>query len=686
MSLPKKDSVSAFFAALAVALYFVLLELIKAHRSSQWSGMDAAGWAWAGAGLALYFAVLFLAVLALERLLSFVWRRERGGEGRWIAPGAAAGVALWCFLSLFREHVPTPDDAIVLAGIAAFGLGWPVLHRLGRFSFPEYTTCCVVVLATGIAAVPAVNSLCLFEANRSYAVTVYPLAWTLGIAVTLLAVWTTHRRWFQIIGSVLAVIALPLGTHFATTTSAPDEDAPPNLVLVVSDSMRSDYLSAYGGPVPTPHLEALASEGVRFARSYSLAPWTMPSMSALFSSAYPPSLSPGASQERWLTEIWRYHTNPESALLAETLQARGYTNGAMTANALLWVLPYVLRGFDVDARSHPITTSRYGPLMAFPFLQDVFAVLCPSLLDLRPRDCTADLNRYSRAFLRRHREKPFFLWVHHIDPHAPYAPPKRFREMEGPWPFFYPFPGGERWGVPQLGLDFTVAEEHRPYVRSLYEGELRYMDESVGKLMDWLEELGLRDNTVVCFTSDHGEELWDHQRWGHGQSCYEELIRVPLILRGPGVPEGATVQPAVSAVDLLPTLAELLGLPPDPAWRGKSLVGAWDNPATLTDRPSVFVQGTSNKAWPHPEQAVVHGTGKLIRKAGGGGTALYDLAGDPAETKDISEQAPERKQQLGGQLDAWLDSFPSLFGDTPSPGGLEQGEEMLEELQNMGYL
>jgi len=265
---------------------------------------------------------------------------------------------------------------------------------------------------------------------------------------------------------------------------------------------------------------------------------------------------------------------------------------------------------------------------------------------------------------------------------VPYDPPARYRTLDGQWPFFYPYEGGEQWGLPIIGKDFSIPESQHDYIRSLYEGEIRYVDELVGELVDELEARGLRDKTYICFTADHGEELWDHGGWEHAHTVYNELIHVPLFFVGPGIKPQRVTQP-VSAVELMPTLADLMGIDSDSNWRGQSLGAVVRGEASVEDKP-LFAQATSNKAWPNPLQAVISDGYKLIRGAGDDHVWLYSLTDDPHETRDLAGEQPELVSAMRQLLEDWMGSFTWAFNaDVSNP---EQEQERIEALKSMGYL
>lgn len=671
-------AVQTLGAAFVLAFFFVFLEMVKASRSSQWSGTTWFDYLGLGAGLAVYVGVLFLLTLLVAAPLELAGlRRAALPVGIFIA-----GAVTWAVLSRYREITPTFDDVFVAAGLLAFALALALLPLTGRVAAPGVCTLAAMVWLAGISALVAAGDCFLFDVRRSEYVTVAPLLWMGMVVIPGLGVWfyTYSLR----VVYALAVVILPqaLSAVLCTESTARNPEAP-NLVLIVSDALRADYISTYGGHVPTPHLDRLAQKGALFEESYALSPWTLPSMTAMFASEYPAGLTPGVDGQVWLAQIWQYGLHPQGPAFAEQLKQRGYATAAITSNALMWTIPELMNGFETRATAHPILLAQEGLFRHLPFLQDTLAALFPALDGLRPHNASADMANYVHAYLQRVQHRPFFLWVHYIDPHAPYDPPHRYRRMHGPWPFFYPYAGGERWGIPRQGPGFAIEARDHAYVQSLYEGEIRYVDELVGKLLMQLETLGVRDKTYICLTSDHGEELWDHGDWGHGHAVYQEALRVPLVLAGPGIKPQRIPGP-MSAIDLIPTLADLAGVEKRAVWRGRSLAPVLRGESPHDSTQDIFVQGTSNRAWPNPMQAVISGGWKLIRKAGSGAVSLYDLKNDPKEKDDVTAKYPERVADLTKRLDDWLASFPSTF---PAPSqGTPLNKEMVDKLRTMGYL
>jgi len=654
----------------AFGVLFVWLEWTKAARASQWSGMGGDDLAYSAAAWSVYAA--FVLGLASAAALPLLYIRRIPTPMLATSATAAAALIIWAALSVHREIYPTSEDVLV----AELALGMAAVHLAA--AGPLVTG---GALLGALSALWAVSHFFIFDAGRELWSSTAPLGWAGACAVLLALCVLRHRKAAAIAAAALAAVPL---CAYALAVHQPwraDTDARPNLVFVVADTLRADYLGSYGGHVPTPRLDALAAEGARFHHSYALSPWTMPSMAGMFASEYPAGFTPNGSRDLWLRQTWSYVKGEHPPTIAEALQGEGYATGAFVANALVWSMPNVMAGFEQAAFSHPIMLAPSGWTASFPFLHAALEAWFPSADWRRPRDTTQAMNRYAEAWLKRHRRGPFLLYVHYIDPHAPYDPPESYRAQQGPWPFFYPYPGGEAYGQTPFDHRYHVDEAHRDYVKSLYEGEVRYVDDFAGRLFDSLDAFGLKENTFVCFTSDHGEELWDHGEFGHAHTVYNELISVPLIFRGPGIAP-REFDANVSGIDVMPTLFGLMNLPPQPQWRGQSLAPALLGKGAVEERPA-FGQATNDRRHPYPLQMAIDGRYKLIREDGTGSTRLYDLKTDPGEQRDIAAEQPDAAAAMRDVMDQWMKSFEYAL---PDDGAADIESETIEQLRGMGYL
>jgi choline-sulfatase len=397
-----------------------------------------------------------------------------------------------------------------------------------------------------------------------------------------------------------------------------DEPARPrNVVLVIADTLRADKLSAQGGPPgATPHLDALAAEGVRFAHANAHAPWTLPSIASLLTSLHPLEHGAGGHVPKFTG------LDPSVTTLPDVLRARGLQSHAIVNVTFLDPETFgVTRGFDA-----------------------VDQVSFENNVDLRAATATTDA---ALAWLDGEREgqRPFLLLVHYFDPHAVYAPPRHYREVWGAEPdkqSAWTFGTREEMVALRAG-QLDLSREILARAERLYEGEVAYLDAEVGRLVAGLEERGLMRDTAVVFTADHGEEFLEHGSFEHGHSLFEELIHVPLIVRAPGL-EPAVVQDRVRLVDVAPTICELLDLPSPESFVGQSLLGL----ARGTERGSRSVLAHGN-FWRAPLSSFTDGGWKLILDAAGA-AHLYHLDVDPHEQHDLAQAEAPRVEAMRAHL------------------------------------
>ncbi len=410
------------------------------------------------------------------------------------------------------------------------------------------------------------------------------------------------------------------------------------LLWISQDTLRADHLGAYGyARATSPGFDRMARDWVVFERAASTCSWTLPSLASQLTSRYP--TYHGAV----------LHNLPiadSSPALFEALSRQGFTVLGVTANDLLDPTHGLARGFD-----------------ALRFL------------DGR----AADVSRLLESSLDEWGGGDLALFVHYMDPHAPYTPPGAFEKL---------FDTGYR-GRP-LHTDFEAlsriedpAEVER--VRSLYDGEIAYTDREIDALVRALSARGLLQDAVVAYTADHGEELRDHGSWHHGGTLHEEVIHVPFAVRAPGV-KGARVDQVVSLLDLAPTLLELLDVPAPAAFQGRSLAGVMRG-AALPDAP-VYAETALTKQR-HHLVSVREGRYKYVVEVPPGrdpeprilAERFYDLEQDPRETAsrvDAPEAARLRRYALAYLARARREAQESR------PVSLEPAA--LERLRALGYV
>ena len=404
----------------------------------------------------------------------------------------------------------------------------------------------------------------------------------------------------------------------------------PNIVLVVVDTLRADHTTPYGWVVPTsPNLDAtLARPGVVFERASAQAPWTIPSMVSLLTSRFPGEvIGPTVAD---------YGIPGTIASLPRALAALGYETAAFVGNPALAEQLGFAQGFE---RFYVGDPAKEPPAWLY-----------------------ADhLTRMAKKWLAaRKGDRPLFLYVHYVEPHDPYENPE---VVAGRSPYYPDYHGSVAPTWPQgllLGkLKLTDPASDVRHMRALYDSEVHWVDRWVGALLNSFDADAQR-RTLFAFTADHGEELYDHGGWKHGRTMYDEVLRVPLVLRWDGrLPAGRRVIEPVRLIDLAPTLIDAAGAEPMPGMQGESLLpllrgedAARQRPANFAahflDGPrrpaamlgrwklALFDRAARVKPADDYEASLYRlEMGRLPR------LALFDLETDPREKTDVSAAHPE---------------------------------------------
>jgi arylsulfatase A-like enzyme len=430
-----------------------------------------------------------------------------------------------------------------------------------------------------------------------------------------------------------------------------------NVLLITIDTLRADHLGAYGYRRPTsPRLDALARRGVVFDQAYTYWPKTRGSFVGLMTGRFASQTGYGKTHPLLLD------FNPT---LASVLKGAGYATAATVDNPNVAAsLGYAI-GFD-----------RYRETWQEKELA--------SEMD-RARAITADGVRH---LAEAKPDRPFFLWLHYVNPHAPYEPPApwdtafldaaasrgpRLRPVDG---FHDGVP--KQWAVPGKTLGWYVAQ---------YDGEIAAVDAEVGRLVEALDASAVRDRTLVVVTSDHGESLGEHGYYfDHGEDLFDPSMRIPLIVAGPGVKAGARAGVLATTLDLVPTLLDAVKVSYPPDLAGDSLL-----PATRGEgRPERRrLQGQNDRnllgAWDRRFKVVA------TPSDAGARYALYDRESDPGETRDASGAQPDRARQERRELELFRERIDAQLVKTRRLLEGQSGEERLtpeacERLKAMGYV
>ena len=411
--------------------------------------------------------------------------------------------------------------------------------------------------------------------------------------------------------ALLAALSLPL----IAVSDSPGRYAerPRNVLLITLDTMRADRLPAYGFQgVDTPVLDRIAAEGTIFEEAFAAAPLTLPSHASLFTGIYPPRLGVRDNAGAPL--------GSEFTTLAEFLRAQGLETAAFVASAVLAPGRGVEQGFGLYSGGDPARCASAGP----PTRRRAGHVVDDAL-----------------SWLERRDGGPFFAWVHLFDTHRPFDLPPDYQDRY---------------------LD--------PYLAAI-----AYEDSQIGRLIVHLESRRLLEDTLVVVVGDHGESLGDHGEESHGIFVYQEALRVPLIMRGPGVSARRVTGP-VRLVDVTPTVLSLLGLTASDI-DGTSLMGRGERGG-----PEGDLEVYSESMYPlrfgwAPLRSLRADRYKLIDAPR---PELYDLSSDPGEERNASEQHPAvvaaMRSRLGAFDSAVRTSGPALAVD----------REVSNRIGSLGYV
>ncbi len=409
----------------------------------------------------------------------------------------------------------------------------------------------------------------------------------------------------------------------------------PNIALIVLDTLRADSL--YNGIKGSlvPNIKQIAQQGTLFANAFSPAPWTVPSHASIFTGQYPHKHN--AVHEHFRLEKY-------STTMAEILNSRGYRTAGFTCNPWLHETSGMEQGLETYEEIYKKQPKPYTDLGAQKATEMI----------------TTWINKYAG------KRKPFFLFANYMEAHLPYDPPKRIlasldSKETGPLMNSFSVLPCEQAGAYVVNPR-GYSSDWLARVSQLYNAEIAYLDEHIGTLLSCLRDSGTLDDTVLIITSDHGENLGEHNFIGHEFSLFNTVLHVPLIIRFPSAftPGRVSTEP-VSLIDVLPTILDivpdctkpadldglsLLRATPTQADSRRDILAEYSNPKTLINS---YFHGKYPKAdlsrYNVSLRSLQKGDFKYIR-SGNGTESLYDILKDPAELNDISSQFTDQIEKL----------------------------------------
>ena len=427
---------------------------------------------------------------------------------------------------------------------------------------------------------------------------------------------------------------------------APGPDTPANVLLISIDTLRADHLGCYGYDRPTsPNLDALAAEGAVFEDASATSPWTVSSHFSILTGLFPRSHG---------VDGWAKPMPADIRTLAGHFSELGFATGAFVNHVIL----NAERGFGTGFDTYVVEDEKLNPVG-------------------KSRVILENANRW----LIERGDERFFLFVHLYDVHSSYiSMPKFKRRFTGDYE-------GDVNGFAQQLKDFRLGElewddSDVGHLVDLYDAGIAQIDDTLGVFFDGMRARGQWDDTLVIVTSDHGEEFLEHGDVLHGGTLFQELLHVPLILRGPGIPAGTRSAHEVTLVDLVPTVLSIIGAPAPGDVEGIDLRPVLRDPAAELPDRWVFAEADKwfNKQKGNYRRSIRRGRYKLHYDHLSGSRTLFDLEVDPGEQTDVAADHPELVETMWGKLQEYMQ------GRREVDASLEVSPEEIETLKALGYM
>ncbi len=416
------------------------------------------------------------------------------------------------------------------------------------------------------------------------------------------------------------------------------------MVLVSIDTLRADHLGLYGYGRPTsPVVDALARESAVFEQALSTSPWTLPAHGSLLTGLYP--------SRHGLTSHERYLASGQ-ATLSLFFSRAGYRTAAVVNSHNLGPDFGLDRGFQ-----------------QYRYVEE----------SADRREPSREITDQAIQWVGEAGEKPLFLFLHYYDVHSDYASLPEFESD-----FLRPYDGIADGTTAQLAGyregTVSLSAADAPNLIDRYDAGIRQMDAEIGRFLDFLRKGGYWEDTLFVLTSDHGEEFFEHGGVLHGQTQYQEVLHVPLLVKGPGIPGGRRVKTPVSLVDIAPTLLGRAGIAVAPGLDGVDIARLWSEGDRELEARYLFSEADHNNAEHDITRSVRYKSFKLHFNRLSREYRLYDLARDPAERTDLSADRNEAFAALSERLDRFV------ANERAEAPVRSLSQEEIEKLRSLGYL
>jgi arylsulfatase A-like enzyme len=510
-----------------------------------------------------------------------------------------------------------------------------------------------------------------------------------------------------LIVSVLSISSFAAWKHFVRPKQVSLKDY--NILLISVDTARADFFGCYGNPaVSTPHMDALAAQGVLFENFYTNINATLPAHSSIMTGLYPPQHGVARNSMRLASS---------NLTLAEFLGAKNYRTAAFIGSFVLASTFGFHQGFETFNETFHRAPPHYVEKEITMKSNKKLGVVEHETNIRQITRIAEEVNQAFFRWLNKNNNQKFFAFVHYYDPHFPYAPPAKWRTKH--LPAIPP-------GVPLTQVDrnpleasfkknidpaiaFRPSEIHRVKYKEevnallkLYLSEIEYTDFALGQLIDQLEKKNLRSKTIIIVTADHGENLVEHWEmnkfFGHGSLTFETETHVPFIISCPGViPSGKRIKQIASHVDIFPTIANLIGEKYPLQMKGISLAPDLWNERPPINRP-VYSEAcqpyldwnveAANVKWLNQQNsASIHwGDYKYIHMPLRSYEAVFQISHDKTEEDNILNKLRTQKPELLTAFRTRMQDLREKFMAGNVDTTFQLSEEDREKLESLGYV
>lgn len=460
----------------------------------------------------------------------------------------------------------------------------------------------------------------------------------------------SSRQFVAAIITLATVVVIAVGI-----VSLCGDPEPRNIVLICVDTLRSDHLSGYGyDRWTTPNLDALATEeGITFENVYASSSWTLPSVTSVFTSLNAPQHG---------VEDQGTRLSGKATTISERLSDDGWLTAAFVTHIYVSSLFGLDQGFSEFHELSIDWNFREG-------------------LQLR----ADQLNQQALPWLEHHADSKFFLYLHFFDPHWEYNPPGPFRTRFTDPDYLGPADGTWKYLLQYLPSEQLMPAEDLQQTEGLYDGEILWTDYQLGLLFDALRVLGLWDDSLIVIFGDHGEEFQEHGSVHHTRTLYEEVLRVPLLVKLPGGrPDDVRprIDERVRLIDIAPTILEVAGLEPSLDMEGLSLLSSLKNRGDDRDVFAHTIRHGANR------MALLTGDWKFIFTYARGreSVELFDLAGDPLEQTSTALFQPDLAKRLWQDAEGRFETMLRWnLEHLPPTNPVVLTPEQKEHLRTLGY-